>query len=82
VAGEGILLTQLYGGGGVMAYAHFDQSDAGVVLGDGAAPTPFTLVPTQTRSRSRSITRTWYWADFGAGEIAKASKSGGPPVVL
>jgi hypothetical protein len=35
VGGEGILLTQLYAGAGVVAYAHVDVPDAGVVPGDG-----------------------------------------------
>jgi hypothetical protein len=82
VAGEGILLTQLYGAGGEVAYAHFDQSDAGVVLGDGAAPTPFTLVPNANPIALALDDANVYWADFGAGEIAEAPKSGGPPVVL
>jgi outer membrane protein assembly factor BamB len=34
VGGEGILLTQLYAGAGVVAYAHVDAPDASVVVGD------------------------------------------------
>jgi hypothetical protein len=67
VAGEGILLTQLYGGGGVVAYAHFEQPDAGVVLGDGAAPTPHTLVPGVSPLALAVDGTNVYWASVSSG---------------
>jgi outer membrane protein assembly factor BamB len=43
VAGEGVLLTTLFGIGGLVAYAHADVPDAGVALGDGGASVPFDM---------------------------------------
>ena len=41
--GPGSAAHQLYASGGIVAYAHADVSDAGVVLGDGGASAPFDL---------------------------------------
>jgi outer membrane protein assembly factor BamB len=80
VGGEGILLTSLYGGGGVVAYAHVDLPDAGVVLGDGAVPTPFPLVPNEFPYDLALDATNLYWAD--GSEIGLAPKSGGSPTTL
>jgi outer membrane protein assembly factor BamB len=82
VAGEGILLTQLYGGGGVVAYAHVEQPDAGVVLGDGAALTPLPVVPSGHPISLAVDATNVYWADFSAGQVNEAPKGGGTPVPL
>ncbi len=82
-AGEGILLAQLYGGDGVVAYAHADLPDVGVTLDDGGAPAaPFTLVPSANPIALALDDANVYWADFAAGDVAMAPKSGGAPVVL
>jgi outer membrane protein assembly factor BamB len=82
VGAEGVLLTQLYGGGGVVAYAHLDSPDAGVVLGDGGPPTPFTLIPGASPTALAIDDTNLYWADFGAAQVFEAPKSGGSPVML
>jgi hypothetical protein len=64
-----------------VAYAHVEP-DAGVVLGDGAAPHPFTLVLSENPVDLALDGTSVYWADFSTGEIAKVPKSGGSPVVL
>jgi outer membrane protein assembly factor BamB len=79
VGAEGILLTQLYAGGGVVAYAHVDSPDASVVLGDGAPPTPITLIPGASPIALALDDTNLYWADFGAAQVFKAPKSGGSP---
>ena len=63
-AGEGVLLVQLYGNGGVVAYAHADQPDASVTLGDGAAPMQSTPVPSAKPFALALDATNVYWADF------------------
>ena len=80
MGGEGILLTSLYGGGGVVAYAHVDRPDAGVVLGDGGVPEPSPLIPNEFPYDLALDATNLYWAD--GLEIGLAPKSGGPPTAL
>ena len=82
VGADGILLTQLYASAGVVAYAHVDMPDAGVILGDGAAPSAITVVSGGSPQALAIDDANLYWADFGAAQVLKAPKSGGAPVTL
>jgi outer membrane protein assembly factor BamB len=79
---EGILVTQLYAGGAVVAYAHVDLPDASVTLGDAAPPAPIDLVTGVDAIDIALDDTSVYWADFNGQQILRVAKAGGSPEVI